>query len=89
MLDVEADSEEHKNWYDFIIKCGHLFLSNIYSSTDLKEMDIDTTEKYCDIIYRLLELSPMFERALNIRDISDGFKNFMMEDLGKCFYNLI
>ena len=52
-------------------------------------MDIDTTEKYCDIIYRLLELSPMFERALNIRDISDGFKNFMMEDLGKCFYNLI
>ena len=38
LLDVEADSEEHKNWYDFIIECEHLFLRNIHSSTDLKEI---------------------------------------------------
>ena len=88
MLDVKADSEEHKNWYDFIIECEHLFLRNIYSSTDLKEMDIDTTEKYCDIIYRLLELSPMFERALNNGDMSDEFKNFMMEDLENVYTTL-
>ena len=79
LLDVEADSEEHKNWYNFIIECEHLFLRNIYSSTDLKEMDIDITDKYCNILYRLLELSHMFERALNIGDMSDEFKNFMME----------
>ena len=33
------------------------------------------------IIYRLLELSPIFERALNNGDMSDEFKNFMMEGL--------
>ena len=44
LLDVESDSEQHKNWYDFVIKCEHLFLRNIYSSTDVKEMDIDTPE---------------------------------------------
>ena len=73
LLDVKADSEEHKNWYDFIIECEHLFLRNIYSSTDLKEMDVDTTEKYLDIIYRLLKLSPMFARALDSGDMSDEF----------------
>ena len=44
-------------------------------------MDVDTTEKYRDIIYRLLELSPMFERALDNEVMSDEFKNFMSEDL--------
>ena len=65
LLDVEADSKEHKNWYDFIIESEYLFLRNIYSSTDLKEIDIGTTEKCRNIIYGLLELPPMFERALN------------------------
>ena len=88
LLDVEADSQEHKNCDNFIIECKHLFLSNIYSSTDPKEMDIDTTGKFHDIIYRLLELSPMFQRALNIRYMSDEFKNFMMEDLENVYTNL-
>ena len=44
-------------------------------------MDVDTTEKYRDIIYRLLELSPMFERALDNEVMSNEFKNFMSEDL--------
>ena len=51
-------------------------------------MDIDTTEKYCDIIYKLLELSPMFERALDNGDMSDEFKNFMMEDLEDVYTTL-
>ena len=44
LLDVEADSEEDENSYDFIIECEHLFLRNIYSSTDFKEIDIDIIE---------------------------------------------
>ena len=51
-------------------------------------MDIGTTEKYCNIIYRLLELSPRFERALNIGDMPDDFKNFMIEDLENVYTNL-
>ena len=37
-------------------------------------MDIGTTEKYRNIIYRLLELSTMFEKALDDEDMSDEFK---------------
>ena len=51
-------------------------------------MDIDTTEKYCGIIYSLLELSPMLERTLNNGDMSDEFKTFMMEDLGNVYTTL-
>ena len=51
-------------------------------------MDIDTTEKYCDIIYRLLELSPMFERALDNGDMSDEFKTFTMEYLENVYTTL-
>ena len=51
-------------------------------------MNIGTTEKCRDIIYRLLELSLMFERALDDGDVSNEFKNFMMEDLENVYTTL-
>ena len=51
-------------------------------------MDLDITEKYYDIIYRLLELSLMFERALDIGDMSDEFKNVMIEDFENVYTTL-
>ena len=74
MLDVEGEG-----WYDFVVNCEHLFLRNIYTSLELKEMDIETTETYCQIIDRLFELYPLFEKALDDSDMSNEFKNLMLE----------
>ena len=34
LLDVESDG-----WFNFVVKCEHLFLRNIYTSNELKQMD--------------------------------------------------
>ena len=39
-------------------------------------MDIETEEKYIDILYRLFEFYPEFEAVLNDGDISDEVCNF-------------
>ena len=49
------DAEGGDGWFDFVVKCEHLFLRNIYTFNELEQMDIETEEKYCEIIYRLLE----------------------------------
>ena len=58
-LNMESDG-----WFDFVIKCKHLFLSNIYYFDELQQMDIETEEKYIEILYRLLEFYPLFEGCL-------------------------
>ena len=42
-------------------------------------MDIETEEKYCEIIFRLLELYPLFEKALYDSDVSDKVRLFLAE----------
>ena len=44
LLDVKQEG-----WYDFIVNDGHLFLRNIYTPSELEEMNIET-EKYCEIV---------------------------------------
>ena len=56
-------------WFNFVVKCEHLFLRNIYSTSDLIEIDIETGEKYTEDLYRLLEMYPLFERALEDGDV--------------------
>ena len=41
LQDVEGDS-----WFEFVVKCEHLSLRNIYTSNELKQIDIETEEKY-------------------------------------------
>ena len=86
LLNVAATGE-HKCWYDFIVECEHLFLRNIYTTTDLKEMNISVTEKHYEIIGRLLELFPAVEAALDL-DWSNQFKNFMMEEVDGAYSHL-
>ena len=45
LLDVKQEG-----WYDFIVNHEHLFLRNIYTPSELQEMNIETTEKYCEIV---------------------------------------
>ena len=45
LLDVKQEG-----WYDFIVNHEHLFLCNIYTPSELQEMNIETTEKYCEIV---------------------------------------
>ena len=41
LLNVDSDG-----WFDFVVNCEHLFVRNICRFDDLKQMDIETEEKY-------------------------------------------
>ena len=77
------------DWFNFAVKCEHLFLRNIYSFNNLKQMDIETEEKYTEIVYRLLEFYPLFEKALDDGDVADEVRNFLVEDLNDCYTTLL
>ena len=52
-------------------------------------MDIQTEEKYTEIIYRLLEFYPLFENAFDDDDVADEVMNFLLEDLDECYPTLM
>ena len=72
-------------WFDFIVKCEHLFPNNINSGDELEEMDVETEEKYTGIIYRPLEYYPLFEKAIKNGDICDEVRSFLLENLKECY----
>ena len=76
LVDIKGGS-----WFNFVVKCEHLFLRNIHSYDDLKQMDIETDEKYTEIIHRPLEFYLLFEKALDDGYIIDEVRNFSLEDL--------
>ena len=76
LLNVDSDG-----WFDLVVKCEHLFLRNIYTFNDLKEMDIKTEEKYSEILNRPLEFDPSLEKALDDGDVSGEVSTFLVEDL--------
>ena len=59
LLDVD-----NGGWIDFVVKCEYLFLRNIYFFDELKKMNIESKEKYSEIVYKVLEYYPIFEEAL-------------------------
>ena len=48
LLDVK-----NVGWFDFVVRCEHLFLRNIYFADDLEKMNIKTEEKYSEIVYKV------------------------------------
>ena len=84
LLNVDSDG-----WFDLVVKCEQLFLRNIYTFNDLKEMDIKTEEKYSEILNRLLEFDPLLEKALDDGDVSDEVSTFLVEDLNDCYLMLL
>ena len=52
-------------------------------------MDIETEEKYTEIVHQLLESYPLFEKALDDGDIADEVRNFLLEDLNDCYSTLL
>ena len=44
-------------------------------------MEIDNIKEYYQIIDRLVELFPEVENALDMGDMSEEFKKFLLEDL--------
>ena len=59
-----ADSE--KGWFDFVVRCEYLFLKNIYSYDDLKQMKIENKKNYEEILRSLIEFYPLFGNALQV-----------------------
>ena len=64
-------------------------VSQKYTANDLKQIDIETEEKYIEIQYRLLELYPLFKNALDDGDVSDEVRTFLAEDLDDCYSTLM
>ena len=56
--------------------------------TNLKKMDMETEEKHSEIIYRLLEYYPLFEKAIENGDIWDEVRNCLVKDLNDCYSTL-
>ena len=52
-------------------------------------MDIESEEKYTEIVHRLLEFYPLFEKALDDGDVADEVRNFLLEDLDDCYSTLL
>ena len=48
-------------------------------------MNIDDIEKYCNIFDRLVELFPFVESALEDRNTTDEFEEFMIEGLDSVY----
>ena len=63
ICDFPLSVDAEKGWFDFVVEREYLFLRNIYSHEDLKQMNIENEEDYKDIIHRLLEYYPLFENA--------------------------
>lgn len=81
---------EEESWYDFVVECEHLFLRNIYSEEELKKKKkIQHTNEYREILDRFLEVYPMLENVLEDGDISEGFKNFLVEDFDDSYPTLL
>lgn len=52
-------------------------------------MDLETEEKYPEIIYRLMEYYPLFENAAEDGDdICEKVTSFLVEDLNDCYFML-
>ena len=52
-------------------------------------MDIENKENYTEIVYRLPEFYPLFEKALDDGDVADKVRNFLLEDLNDCYTTLL
>ena len=74
--------------FEFAVKCQHLFLRNIYTFNELKQMDIETEENTVKF-FRLSEFYLLFEKALDDGDVSDEVRNFLVEDLDDCYPTLM
>ena len=80
LIDIEIEGE-HKRCCNFVVEREHLFLRNIFTHNELREMKIDNIEEYYQIIDRLVESFPEVENAIDTQDMSEEFKNFLLEDL--------
>ena len=80
---------EGGGWFNFLVKIGHLFLRNICTFEELKKINIETEEKYRNILYRLLKFYPQFEKTLDDGDVPDEVRNFLLEDLNDCYPTLM
>ena len=88
ICDFSLLAEAENGWFNFIVTCEHLFLKNIYSYDELKQMSIDNEENYKEILYRLIDFCPSFENALRESDLSDEVRDFMLEDLNNTYETL-
>ena len=74
--------------FEFAVKCQHLFLRNIYTFNELKQMDIETEENTVKF-FRLSEFYLLFEKAPDYGEVSDEVRNFLVEDLDDCYLTMM
>ena len=85
LCDFSLTADNEKGWFYFVVRCKYLFLKNIYSYVDLKQMNIENKENYEEILRRLIECYRLFETALQDGKICDKVRDFLVEDLDNCY----
>ena len=75
------DNKARNGWFDNVAKSEDLLLRNIYSSLEMKSMNIFEIDEYKEILYRIINIFHDFELALQDGVLKDEVRNFMMEDL--------
>ena len=83
LCDFPLAVDAGKGWFDFVVRCEHLFVRNIYSYEDLKKLSIESEDSYRNIIRRLIEYCTLFESDLQEGEICDEVLNFLTEDLNR------
>ena len=73
--------EAKNGWSERVAKEGHLFLRNIYSNDEMKQMDMADIESYKEVMYRLVDLHSYFDVALQDDVITNEIGDFIIEDL--------
>ena len=80
---------EGGGWFNFLVKIEHLFIRNICTFEELKKINIETEEKYNNILHRLLKFYLQFEKTLDDGDVPDEVRSFLLEDLNDCYPTLM
>ena len=91
LLHVKACGE-HNRWYDFIVERGNLFIRNIYTEDELKQMEnVKNTCNYYAGFEIFTEHVPIIENALEfperVRE-KEKLEDFMRYDLNEAYTHL-
>ena len=64
LCDFPLESRAKNGWADHVFKAEHLFLSNIYSRKEMKNMGIDNFEHFSKKLNKVLDRTDLFCKKL-------------------------
>ena len=88
ICDFPLNPQVKGGWFDHVIESEYLFLNNIYDKEQMKKMEIEKLDDYCDIIYRLANNFEEFEEFVQNQTSSDNVRDFFDPEEFETFRDL-